>query len=127
MPSNAATRKQMSSTMPIELDQLMEMDFERHLNIRLGKDTQPQNIKLEKETYIIGRADESDIHIPLSSISRKHARLFFNHGEEIIEDLNSTNGTFVNGVRVSRCVLQHEDVIRIGDATLLFTRSVASA
>lgn len=42
--------------------------------------------------------------------------------DDIIEDLNSTNGTYVNGVRVNRCILRHNDLIRIGDATILFSQ-----
>ncbi len=42
--------------------------------------------------------------------------------EYIVEDMDSTNGTFVNNVRVKSCTLRHNDQIRIGEALILFTQ-----
>ena len=115
----------LSRTLPIELDEpsKSEKTSDMRLTIRTGSNRPPVNIYLDRKIYLIGRQAESDICIPDPSVSRKHARIFFLHEEEILEDLNSTNGSFVNGVRVTRCVLQDNDIIRIGDATMLFSRA----
>jgi len=128
MEANAKLSKQhdpekislLSRTLPIDLDEPYDSDAEIRLTIRTGSNSSPKNIPLERKMYTIGRQPEADICIPDPSVSRQHARIFFMHDEEILEDLNSTNGSFVNGVRVTRCVLQDNDIIRIGDATMLF-------
>lgn len=118
----------LSSTMPIHVELLDHaVDTDMAITLRNGADVPPVHIQLEPKEYAIGRAEDADIYIPAPSASRQHARLFFLHEEEIIEDLNSTNGILVNGVRVARCVLQDNDVIKIGDATLLFSRTVKPA
>ncbi|MEO1655243.1 MAG: FHA domain-containing protein, partial [Bacteroidota bacterium] len=53
-----------------------------------------------------------DIAIPHTGISRKHARIYLNKNQEVVlEDLNSTNGTYLNGIRVRKSYLQDGDVI----------------
>lgn len=69
---------------------------------------------------IIGRATEATIAIDADSVSRRHARVFFDVGAFIFEDLGSTNGSFVNDRRVERVVLRDGDIIRIGAAILKF-------
>jgi len=59
----------------------------------------------------IGRDESADIVIPLSLISRFHARLSINKGKMIIEDTNSSNGTYVNGERITSCELRNNDEI----------------
>ena len=116
----------LSRTLPINLKEPSEPDAEMRLTLRIGANTPPNNIPLDRNVYTIGRDAQADICIPDPSVSRQHARIFFLHDEEILEDLNSTNGSFVNGVRVTRCVMQDNDIIRIGDATILFSRKTAS-
>lgn len=112
--------------MQIAVEEIPAADADMFLHIRRGGEQQPACMRLDKTSYTIGRHTDVDIPILAASVSRRHARIFFLHGEEILEDLNSTNGVLVNGVRVSRCVLQDNDVIRIGDATLLFCRKAAA-
>ena len=120
------TLNALSRTMQIAVEEISPPDADMYLHIRRGGHQHPECLRLEKKTYTIGRQADVDISVMAASVSRQHARLFFLHGEEILEDLNSTNGVLVNGVRVSRCVLQDNDVIRIGDATLLFSRKATS-
>jgi len=61
--------------------------------------------------FTIGRDESADIVIPLSLISRFHARLSINKGKMIIEDTNSSNGTYVNGERITSCELRNNDEI----------------
>jgi len=68
----------------------------------------------------LGR-EESDINIPDAQASRRHAQLTQQGGGWAISDVNSTNGTFVNGVRVTAArPLQSGDRIRIGTSVLVF-------
>lgn len=66
--------------------------------------------------FRIGRSNTADVSLPeVLSLSRLHARLFFERDHVIIEDLHSTNGTFVNDEPVlSRCVLESGDRFQVG-------------
>lgn len=70
--------------------------------------------------YVIGRKDNADLRIPLASVSREHAAIFFDEEEDelVIEDLGSSNGTTVNGEKSKRCELSPGDVILVGDVPL---------
>jgi len=69
---------------------------------------------------LIGRLDRSDILIDDSSVSREHAIIERKDGRFILEDLKSTNGSFINGEFVDVRVLNHGDKIRIGNTVLQF-------
>jgi len=73
---------------------------------------------LENRETIIGRAADCDISIKDSRISRHHLQIALEGGQAIIEDLGSTNGTFVNGERVAKHVLQNGDQVHISSDTL---------
>jgi pSer/pThr/pTyr-binding forkhead associated (FHA) protein len=78
------------------------------------------DLLMEKPRLLIGRSDHNDISIGSRFISRHHA-LFVRHGATtFLMDLNSTNGTFVNSVRVSNHVLIHEDIITLGHHRIKF-------
>lgn len=67
-------------------------------------------------SLVMGRSLECDIAVVSPQVSRQHARLDLQEGELYIEDLNSANGTVVNGRRLqSRCRLQHADEVRFHD------------
>lgn len=70
----------------------------------------------------IGRDPESDLAIASPLVSREHAKLHFNSTGAEIEDLNSTNGTFVNGKQLTgRTQLKHGDSVAIASYTFIFT------
>jgi pSer/pThr/pTyr-binding forkhead associated (FHA) protein len=72
-------------------------------------------------TYVIGRKD-CDIILDDEKVSRKHASIIIaSVGHYAVQDLASRNGTFVNGVRLSRRNIDHNDLIRVGNTTLRFT------
>ncbi len=62
----------------------------------------------------IGRTPDNDIRIDTEFISRHHAVILMSGTMTVLEDLNSTNGTFVNGERISRCTLRAGDRVTIG-------------
>ncbi|MGP0050138.1 MAG: FHA domain-containing protein [Solirubrobacteraceae bacterium] len=67
---------------------------------------------------LVGRDDGCDVVLPNVAVSRRHARLLFRDGRWIIQDLDSTNGTAVNGRWVGRCELRPGDDILLGDEHL---------
>jgi diguanylate cyclase (GGDEF)-like protein len=68
----------------------------------------------------IGRAPQCQVHIDEDGVSRRHAQLELTaEGNVQIVDLESRNGTFVNGASVSRATLRDGDKIQIGDTTIL--------
>lgn len=96
----------------------------RPLRCRITLHTGPlagQAFLLHQDTTSLGRTAGNDIVIPDGTVSRYHARLIFHGGQWTIEDLNSSNGTWVNGARVTRPMpLQHGDELRLGDDIMQF-------
>jgi type II secretory pathway predicted ATPase ExeA len=77
-------------------------------------------ITMHDTRLLIGRADYNDLCINSKFISRHHA-MFVRHGKAtILMDLNSTNGTFVNSRRVSNHVMQHDDIVTLGQHGIKF-------
>jgi len=75
---------------------------------------------LEGDQLTIGRDSANGVSINDAEMSRKHARLTFQGGKYVIEDLGSTNGTFVNGQRLSGpFVLKGGDVVSFGEQIVL--------
>jgi len=72
-------------------------------------------------TVTLGRSPECEITLDDDGVSRMHARIVMRQGQPEIEDLRSTNGTYVDGVRVSTSIrLQDGSRVRIGGMTLKF-------
>ncbi len=86
----------------------------------MGLEKDNKVIELKEEGFHIGRSPECQLQLPASNVSRRHARVFHRNEEYHIEDLNSTNGTYVNGVRIVKCVLRNNDHIKIGGVQIIF-------
>jgi pSer/pThr/pTyr-binding forkhead associated (FHA) protein len=71
-------------------------------------------IRLDPGEYIVGRAKRVAIVLPDLTLSRRHARLIRSKNSLIVEDLDSCNGTFVNGERISKQSAEIYDEIRFG-------------
>jgi hypothetical protein len=69
---------------------------------------------------VIGRGDQANLRLPDVGISRRHARIDFDGAQVVLTDLGSTNGTSVNGQRVSAVALNPGDMIQLGTTTLTF-------
>ena len=75
--------------------------------------------RLTGSETVLGRSASTSIPLDDDAISRKHAKIVCREKEVLLEDLGSANGTFVNGERVTRCVLQDGDKVRLGHTTVL--------
>jgi pSer/pThr/pTyr-binding forkhead associated (FHA) protein len=99
----------------------MAMVVQMHEGVAINK------FKLDKPELRIGRDPASDIYIDNSVVSNEHAVIKAEARpapggapEFYIEDLNSTNSTFVNGEKITRHKLEHDDMIRVGWNTFKF-------
>jgi len=70
----------------------------------------------------VGRSEEANIFLDDITVSRKQARLHLEGDTLVIEDLGSTNGTYVNGVRTDRAELQPGDEVILGKYHLVLAR-----
>ncbi len=82
------------------------------------KDALVKEIPLEKDLITIGRKAENDIAIDNQAVSGFHAKIFRDPEGYSIEDLNSLNGTFINGQRVGKSLLNNGDVVLVGVHTM---------
>jgi hypothetical protein len=73
-----------------------------------------QTYPLVKEETFLGRHDSNDIHVPEQTVTGRHAVIRLKSGKVSIEDLGSTNGTFVNGERIRSIDINAGDRIRVG-------------
>ncbi|MCC5876126.1 MAG: FHA domain-containing protein [Candidatus Sumerlaeia bacterium] len=76
--------------------------------------------RFDKDIMSIGRARDNDVVIENLSVSRNHARIKREGGEYILTDLNSANGSLVNGHRVTKTAIRNNDVLTIGKHNLTF-------
>ncbi len=84
------------------------------------KDTVISEIPLDREETTIGRKPDNTIHIDNLAVSGRHARVLKIGNKVILEDLGSTNGSFVNDKQITKHILQHGDTILIGKHILTF-------
>lgn len=78
-----------------------------------------KDIPLPGPTVIIGRIPESDIQIPVSDVSRRHCQISTNGAKVTLKDLGSSNGTYVNDVKVGETTLRPGDRLKVGPFTFV--------
>ena len=78
-------------------------------------------VSLINDVMVLGRSAQADIPIPSDgNCSRKHCQIRKWAGKFVLEDLQSHNGTYVNGSKVATHELSDGDLISIGDTTIVF-------
>ncbi|HEX8911203.1 MAG TPA: FHA domain-containing protein, partial [Humisphaera sp.] len=83
--------------------------------VMFRSDGERRSFSVTRDVTVIGRREDCDLRIPLNDVSRKHARLVKEDGGIRLEDLGSSNGTFLNGERIERdAVLQAGDSVQVG-------------
>ena len=82
--------------------------------------------ELDQETITIGRKTDNDIHIDNLAVSGNHAKILTILNDSFIEDLDSTNGTYINGEKITKHALKNGDVIVIGKHELKYVNQAAA-
>lgn len=102
------------------------MNYVANTYLKLINRKEKLPFKIQEHYFIgdnttIGRDDPNDVVLKDRFISKKHARIIKDNGIYFIEDLNSANGTFLNGEKVTEAIeLKDKDLIDIGQVEFLF-------
>ena len=86
-----------------------------------------KEVQLTKDRTSLGRRPYNDIVIDNLAVSGEHAVLQMSGNDVYLEDLNSTNGTYVNGKAVKKQLLQNSDTVEIGKYKIKYVNEVANA
>lgn len=90
--------------------------------IRVGATGTPEH-RVSKGTFTVGSARDNDLVLPFASISRYHATIRRRLGRYVLDNLNSTNGVIVNGVKVNNSVtLRPGDDLRFANVRFVVRR-----
>lgn len=79
-----------------------------------------QVIPLARPVTTLGRHLENDVVFHEECLSRYHSKIVLEEGQYVLYDRDSTGGTFVNGKRVERCILNSGDLISLANINLMF-------
>jgi type II secretory pathway predicted ATPase ExeA len=90
------------------------------------QDEEAREIPLIQGRIILGRTEDNDLQIDSKFVSRHHAQIVTYGDESVIEDLNSTNGVYFRGKRVTKHELSHGDVFIIGEHELMYLKEGAA-
>jgi len=91
-----------------------------HFSLRMVKGVPPDRVYCIEGATRVGRGDESEIVLVDPSVSRAHAIVEIDGAQPVVRDLGSTNGTFVNGRRVSVEALRDGDELLFGNTRMRF-------
>jgi pSer/pThr/pTyr-binding forkhead associated (FHA) protein len=83
-------------------------------------DEKLETLKLDEKNVVIGRTADNKIDLNYPNVSRHHSQITYSNESYSIEDLDSTNGTYVNGISIAKCILHPNDVIQIGDTHIFY-------
>jgi serine/threonine protein kinase len=84
-------------------------------SVTLVAEATGKKLRLFNVVSVLGRASDCDVVVRASDVSKRHCQILFEEDGVVVEDLDSANGTFVNGARVRRQSLSDNDVLRIAD------------
>jgi pSer/pThr/pTyr-binding forkhead associated (FHA) protein len=93
-----------------------------NLEVVVGTGLAGTNYPISSRGLSIGRSEDRDVVIPDPAASRHHAQISAQGGDYVLRDMGSSNGIYVNGVRVRECTLADGDMLRIGNTEMRFGR-----
>jgi predicted component of type VI protein secretion system len=82
--------------------------------VMFRSDGERRSFSMARDMTVIGRREDCDLRIPLGEVSRKHCRIVRDGDSLKLEDLGSSNGTFLNAHRVQEALLTPGDTIQVG-------------
>ena len=88
--------------------------------------TEKRHVEIDADAVVVGRSD-CDIQLDDAKVSKRHARIHLADGRFEVEDLDSRNGTFLNGAKIQRARLGDGDRLRLGNSSLFFHTEQFSA
>lgn len=86
-----------------------------------------KEIKLDKPAFTLGRKPDNDIVLDNAAVSGHHAKMYESGGTWFVEDLNSTNGTFVNGKKTLKSGLKAGDIVTLVKYSLVYMDETSAA
>ena len=86
---------------------------------RLDESSGTRRIPIAPLPFRVGRKSGLALVLPLAGVSKEHAELFEEQGQLFVRDLNSTNGTLVNGQRIDTVLLTLGQTVQIGSTTFV--------
>src|SRR3990172_8829951 len=90
---------------------------------QFDEDEPIRHIRVDVSPFVIGRQGEASLSVPSPTVSRRHAELHFAGDVLHLIDTGSTNGTYVNGIRVQGgCVVNHGDLLQFGHVVFRITK-----
>src|SRR3954465_12545563 len=96
------------------------------VHLSAGLTGQAHELKVDKTT--VGRVEDNTFQIPEPSVSSHHCEILMRGSDVVVHDLNSTNGTFINGEKVTESVLKPGQTLRLGQIEMrLETETSAGA
>jgi pSer/pThr/pTyr-binding forkhead associated (FHA) protein len=90
-----------------------------------GQNSRFHELKTERTT--VGRLDDNAFQLPEQSVSSHHCEIILRGNEIVVKDLNSTNGTYINGEQITEKVLRPGQVLRLGKIEMRLENGEAPA
>lgn len=111
-----------NSNHEVSLEGKTPAPIQLHVRIEVeGKPPRDYNYDFQQPEITFGRDPDNDIQVPLTTVSRQHARIFFEQGDYFLEDLNSTHGTKHNDTHLGK---HEKKLLRDGDEISIMSFSV---
>ncbi|MGA7743526.1 MAG: FHA domain-containing protein, partial [Polyangia bacterium] len=87
-----------------------------------------KELSFDKTEIRVGRVRDNDIVLPKGNVSKHHCRLLLQNGQLVVEDLGSTNGTYVNGRKIAEATsISTTDKVFVGDFVIRVAGGLATA
>src|SRR5688572_26123462 len=92
----------------------------RRCKLVVVRDGESEELLFDKDVIAIGAMEDNDLVLGDETVSRNHCRIYVEGDQYMVQDLDSTNGTFVNRVRIREAWLRPDCVITLGKTEIRF-------